>query len=193
MKNDHLVIPYLTFHSRFHNPTPSYFPKIVQRDIHLYFLIGVSMVLINFTRSNPLKTDMRSLNELFEYIENSDIESLNKELDEMGLFLIKKYGTSSDLYYKGNITKLNTLVEQIGHHFRTRFPNLFKMEVELPPNDDYLLTVEEVSQILKTSKQTIYTMIKKGKIKTINFGSVDGPKVKGNIRISRTELKNIGK
>ncbi len=47
---------------------------------------------------------MRSLNELFEYIDNSTNETLNKELDEMGIQLIKKYGTSSDLYYKENIT-----------------------------------------------------------------------------------------
>lgn len=136
---------------------------------------------------------MRNLNELFEYINNSTNETLNQELDEMGKVLIKKHGTSSDLYYKENITKINSLVEKIGHHFRTRFPQLFKMEVDLPNNEEVYLTVEEVSHILNTTKTTVYTMIKKGKIKTINFSSVDKPGVRGNIRIPRSEIKNIGK
>jgi excisionase family DNA binding protein len=136
---------------------------------------------------------MRSLMELFEYIDNSTDETLIKELDEMSSNLIKKYGDSSDLHYKNNITKLNTLNEKIGYHFRSRFPKLFKMEIDVPDNEEVYLTVEEVSQILHTSKQTIYTMIKKGKIKTINFSSVDKPGVKGNIRISRNEIKKIGK
>ena len=131
---------------------------------------------------------MRSLNELFEYIENSTDDTLMKELDEMGVFLIKHYGESSDLKYKDKITKLNTLVEKVGYHFRTRFPRLFKMEVKTPDNEEVYLTVEDVSNILHTSKQTIYTMIKKGKIKTMNFSSVDKPGTKGNIRIPRSEI-----
>ena len=134
---------------------------------------------------------MRTLNELFEYLTNSTDESLIKEFNEMGDKLIKQYGTDGDLYYKDSITKLNTLVEKMGHHFRNRF--LPKLKTDKPVEEDELLNVEQVSKILKTSKQTINTMIKKGKIKTINFTSFDRPNVRGNIRIQRSELKNIGK
>lgn len=136
---------------------------------------------------------MRSLNELFEYLEHSTDETLTKDFDELSYSLIRKHGKdNSDLHYKDKITKLNTLVDKLGYHFRSRFPKLVR-EDDVPPTDDEYLSVEQVSKILNTTKQTIYTMVKKGKIKTINFSSVDKPGVRGNIRIPKSEIKNIGK
>jgi excisionase family DNA binding protein len=56
-------------------------------------------------------------------------------------------------------------------------------------NPDEILTVEKVAQILKVTPQTVYKLIKKGKIQKVEISTIDKPGVTPKIRVRRGEVE----
>ena len=56
-------------------------------------------------------------------------------------------------------------------------------------NPDEILTVEEVALMVKLTPQTIYKLIRKGKIQKVEISTIDTPGVKPKIRVRRGEVE----
>ncbi|MFH1159426.1 MAG: helix-turn-helix domain-containing protein [bacterium] len=61
-------------------------------------------------------------------------------------------------------------------------------ELVIEPESDEIMTVEETARHLKTTTQTIYTLIKKGKLNKIEISTVDKPGARPIIRIKKSDV-----
>jgi len=56
------------------------------------------------------------------------------------------------------------------------------------PKGDEIMTVEETAHYLKTTTQTIYRLVKKGKLDKMGISTVDKPNARASIGIRKKEL-----
>ncbi len=128
---------------------------------------------------------MKNLSEMFEFINNCGNETILKELKNH----IKRLNNNDDqnalTLFKMGIEKLNTLQRLSEWCLSEEFSK--EKKCEKPINDD-IMTVEDTARYLKTTTQTIYSLLKKGKLDKIEISTVDKPGARPIIRIRKTDV-----
>jgi excisionase family DNA binding protein len=102
--------------------------------------------------------------------------------------LIDSKNDKSEILFRFDIERLNTLNRISEWFIDKEFP---KMVNEKKPQSDpnEILTVEEVALMLKLTPQTIYKLIKKGKIQKVEISTIDKPGIIPKIRVRRGEVE----
>ena len=128
---------------------------------------------------------MKNLSEMFEFLNNCENETLLKELKKHGERLINTDRITASTRFKLGIEKLNTL-QRLSEWYLSEEFNKEKY-VEKPVCDD-ILTVEETARYLKTTTQTIYSLVNKGKLDKCEISTVDKPGARPIIRIKKSDV-----
>jgi DNA invertase Pin-like site-specific DNA recombinase len=130
---------------------------------------------------------MRNLSELFEYLTNCENETILKEIKIHGERLIRQEGSKAITKFKLDIEKLNTMLRLFEWYLTEEFHSDMK-ELVLKPEGDEIMTVNENASYLKTTTQTIYSLINKGKLDKMEISTEDKPGARPAVRIKRSEI-----
>jgi hypothetical protein len=134
---------------------------------------------------------MRALSELFEFLSHCDYPTILDEIREHGRRITDANSRfQSETVLRFDLEKLNTLLRLSEYYLSVEFPRILK-EQEKQSNPDELLTVEETALFLKVTTQTVYTLLKKGKLKRVEISTVDRPGVRPVVRIRKMELERF--
>lgn len=128
---------------------------------------------------------MKNLSEMFEFLKNCENETILKEIKNHCLRLNSEHGVNAPIKFKLDIEKIKTLQGLSEWCLNEEFKN--DLVAEKPTTDD-IMTVEETAKYLKTTTQTIYTLINKGKLEKCEISTVDKPGARPIIRIRRTDI-----
>jgi hypothetical protein len=131
---------------------------------------------------------MKSLCEIFEYLSFCDSETIVKEIRSYCKRIIENHGNKSEVVLKLDVERLNTFLRLTEFMQTSELPRIIKSQ-QGQINPDEILTVEEVAKILKVTPSTVYTLVKKGKMKKMEISTVDKPDVKPKIRIRRKDVE----
>jgi len=123
----------------------------------------------------------------FEFLKNCENEILLKELRKHGERLINTDSQNASTRFKLGIEKLNTLQRLSEWYLSEEFNK--EKECDKPVSDD-ILTVEETARYLKTTTQTIYSLVNKGKLDKCEISTVDKPGARPIIRIKKSDVDN---
>ena len=131
---------------------------------------------------------MKNFSEFFEFLSHCNHQTIIDELREHGNRILDTKKDNPDILFRFDIERLNTLNRLSEWFIETEFS---KMMGERKPqtNPDEILTVEEVAQIIKFTEQTVYKLIKKGKLQSVEISTIDKPGVKPKIRVKRGEVE----
>ena len=128
---------------------------------------------------------MKNLSELFEFLKNCENETILKEIKNHYQRLNRDHGDNAPTKFKLDIEKVKTL-QSLSEWCLTEE---FKHDVlEEKPTVDDIMTVEETAKYLKTTTQTIYTLVNKGKLDKCEISTVDKPGARPILRIKRTDV-----
>jgi excisionase family DNA binding protein len=131
---------------------------------------------------------MRNLSELFDYLTNCENETILKEIKIHCERLIRQEGPKAVMRFKLEIEKLNTLLRLSEWYLTEEFRSDIKESVKEPEGDE-ILTVKEAAKYLTTTTQTIYKLIKKGKLEKIEISTVDKPGARPAVRIRKSDIE----
>jgi excisionase family DNA binding protein len=131
---------------------------------------------------------MRNLSELFEYLTNCENETILKEIKIHSERLIRQEGSKSAAKFKLEVEKLNTLLRLAEWYLTEEFRSDLKENV-LEPEGDEIMTVKEAAKYLTTTTQTIYKLIKKGKLVKVEISTVDKPGARPAVRIRKSDIE----
>ena len=93
-----------------------------------------------------------------------------------------------EIFFRFDIERLNTLNRISEWFIEKEFPKLIG-EKKPQSNPNEILTIEEVALMLKRTPQTIYKLIKKGKLQKVEISTIDKPGVTPKIRVRRGEVE----
>ena len=131
---------------------------------------------------------MKNLSEMFEFLKNCENETILKELKNHCQKLNHDYGENASIKFKLDIEKISTL-QGFSEWCLTEE---FKIdEIKEKTTMDDIMTVEETAKYLKTTTQTIYTLVNKGKLDKCEISTVDKPGARPLIRIRRTDIEDF--
>ena len=133
---------------------------------------------------------MKNLCEIFEYLSFCDSEAIVKEIRSYCNRLIENHGNKSEMVMKLDVERLNTFLRLAEFLQTSELPKILK-EIQNQYNPDEILTVEEVAKILKVTPSTVYTLVKKGKMRKVEISTVDKPGVNPKIRIRRKDVEGF--
>jgi len=133
---------------------------------------------------------MRNLSELFEYLSNCENETILKEIRIHGERVIREHGVKSAPRLKLDIEKLNTLLRLSEWYLAEEFQSDMKELVKEPEGDD-IMTVKEAASYLKTTTQTIYDLVNKGKLDKMEISTVDKPNARASLRIRKKDIDTL--
>ena len=130
---------------------------------------------------------MRSITELFEFLNHCDKEALMNELNDHCDRLVQKDRTKPILPFKLDVENLNTLFRLSEWYLSEELPRLIE---EKNPNQggDEVMTVEQVAKYTKLTPAMIYKLIKKGKLKKIGVSGIDKPGARETLRVWKSEV-----
>ncbi len=131
---------------------------------------------------------MRNFSEFFEFLSHCNHQTIIDELREHGYRIIETKKDKPDILFRFDIERLNTLNRISEWFLEKEFPKMMNDKKPLKDPDE-ILTVEEVGKILKMRSQTVYKLIKKGKIQKIEITTIDKPGVTPKIRVRRGEVE----
>ena len=131
---------------------------------------------------------MKNFSEFFEFLSHCNHQTIIDELREHGNRILDTKKDNPDFLFRFDIERLNTLRRLSEWFIETEFPKMMGEKKPLT-NPDEILTVEEVGKILKVTPQTVYKLIKKGKIQSVEISTIDKPGVKPKIRVRRGEVE----
>ena len=131
---------------------------------------------------------MKNFSEFFEFLSHCNHQTIIDELREHGNRILDTKKDNPDILFRFDIERLNTLTRLSEWFMEMEF---LKMIGERKPqtNPEEILTVEEVGKILKVTPQTVYKLIKKGKLQSVQISTIDKPGVKPKIRVRRGEVE----
>jgi excisionase family DNA binding protein len=134
---------------------------------------------------------MRSLSELFEFLSHCDYQTMMDEIREHGTRITGANSRfQSETVLRFDLERLNTLVRLSEYYFSAELPRILR-EQEIVSNPEELLTVEETALFLKVTAQTVYTLLKKGKLKRVEISTVDKPGARSVVRIRKLDLEKF--
>ncbi len=128
---------------------------------------------------------MKNLSEVFEFLKNCEDGTILIEIKNHCQRLNREQGVNAPIKFKLDIEKIKTLQGLSEWCLNEEFKNEV---IERKPTVDDILTVEETAKYLKTTTQTIYTLINKGKLNKCEISTVDKPGARPIIRIRRTDI-----
>ena len=128
---------------------------------------------------------MKNLSELFEFLKNCENETILKEIKNHCQRLNRDHGVNAPIKFKLDIEKIKTLQSLSEWCLAEEFK---KDVIEEKPTVDDIMTVEETAKYLKTTTQTIYTLVNKGKLEKCEISTVDKPGARPIIRIRRADV-----
>ena len=117
---------------------------------------------------------MRNISEFFEFLSHWNHQTIVDEIREHCYRIIDTKNDKPEILFRFDIERLNTLYRISEWFIEKEFP---KMNQKNQNNPDEILTVAEVSLILKVTPQTIYKRIKKGKSQKVEISTIDKPGV----------------
>ena len=123
---------------------------------------------------------MRNISEFFEFLSNCNHQTIVDEIREHCNRIIDTKNNKPEILFRFDIERLNTLTRISEWFIEKKFP---KMNQKNQSNPDEILTVEKVAQILKVTPQTVYKLIKKGKIQKVEISTIDKTGVTPKIRV----------
>jgi hypothetical protein len=130
---------------------------------------------------------MKNLSEMFEFLKNCENETILTEIKNHCQRLNREHGINSSIRFKLDIEKINTLQRLSEWCLIEEFKN---NEIKENPTVDDIMTVEETAKYLKTTTQTIYTLVNKGKLDKCEISTVDKPGARPIIRIRRSDVED---
>ncbi len=131
---------------------------------------------------------MRNFSELFEFLSHCNHQTIVDEIREHSNRLINSKNDDPEILFRFDIERLNTLNRISEWFLEKEFPKMMNDKKPLKDPDE-ILTVEEVGKMLKMRPQTVYKLIKKGKIEKIEISTIDKPGVTPKIRVRRGEVE----
>jgi hypothetical protein len=130
---------------------------------------------------------MKNLSEMFEFLKNCENETILKEIKNHCQRLNREHGDNASIKFKMDIEKICTLQRLSDWCLTEEFKNNV---IEEKHTMDDIMTVEETAKYLKTTTQTIYTLVNKGKLDKCEISTVDKPGARPTIRIRRTAVES---
>ena len=130
---------------------------------------------------------MKNLSEVFEFLKNCENETILKELKNHCQRLIVDDDSNAVTMFKMGIEKVKTLQSLSEWCLTEEFT---KENVCEKPTDNEIMTVEETARYLKTTTQTIYTLINKGKLNKCEISTVDKPGSRPILRIRKSDVED---
>jgi len=131
---------------------------------------------------------MKNLSEFFEFLSHCTHQTIVEELREHGNRILDTKKDNPYILFRFDIERLNTLNRLSEWFIESEFQKM--MGARMPQtHPDEILTAEEVGKILKVTPQTVYKLIKKGKISAMEISTIDKPGVKPKIRVRRGEVE----
>jgi len=131
---------------------------------------------------------MKHLSEIFEYLSFCDSETIVKEIQSYCSRIVENQGKKAELSMKLDVERLNTFLRLAEFLQTSELQRIIKSQ-QGQINPDEILTVEEVAKMLKVTPSTVYTLVKKGKMKKMEISTVDKPGVTPKIRIRRKDVE----
>ena len=130
---------------------------------------------------------MRSISELFEFLTNCNKETILTELNDHCIRVVQKNGSKSNQPFKIDVENLNTLFRLSEWYLTDELPRMID---ELNPKtvQDEIMNVIEVGLYLKLTPACVYTLIEKGKIKSMGISTKDKPGARPSHRIRKSEV-----
>ena len=163
-----------------------------QQTILIFILFSLFEKNLNFLffslyqiENNPSR--MKNLSEMFEFLKNCENETILKELKNHCQKLNHDHAENASIKFKLDIEKISTLQRFSEWCLIEEFKSI---GTEEKPTMDDIMTVEETAKYLKTTTQTIYTLVNKGKLNKCEISTVDKPGARPIIRIRKSDIND---